>query len=65
MAGMRMPRRGGPMVPMGKMQKGVLKRLMKMLFSDYKLMLVVMGITIVLINLIQLHLIIIYKPHKA
>ncbi len=48
MAGMRMPRGRGAVPPVGVMKKGVLKRLLKMLFKDYKAYVIVISITLVL-----------------
>ena len=47
MAGMKMPRGRGAVPPMGKINLGVLKRLMGLLFSNYKLLLIVIAICLV------------------
>ena len=47
MAGMRMRGRGH-VPPMGKMKKGVLKRLLGILFKEYKPMLIVIAICLVI-----------------
>lgn len=48
MAGMKMPRGRGAVPPMGKMNLGVLKRLMGLLFSNYKPLLIVIAICLVI-----------------
>ena len=48
MAGMRSPRGRGAVPPMGKLNLGVLKRLMGLLFSNYKSLLVVIVICLVI-----------------
>lgn len=48
MAGMRGPRGRGAVPPMGKLNLGVLKRLMGLLFSNYKSLLVVIVICLVI-----------------
>ena len=47
MAGMKMPRGRGAVPPMGKMNLGVLKRLMGLLFTNYKPLLIVIAICLV------------------
>ena len=47
MAGMKMPRGRGAVPPMGKMNLGVLKRLMGLLFRNYKSLLIVIAICLV------------------
>ena len=48
MAGMKMPRGRGAVPPMGKLNVGVLKRLMGILFKDYKPLLITIGICLVI-----------------
>ena len=48
MAGMRTPRGRGAVPPMGKLNLGVLKRLMGLLFSNYKSFLVIIAICLVI-----------------
>ena len=47
MAGMRSPRGRGAVPPMGKLNKGVLKRLMGLLFKNYKPLLIVIAACLV------------------
>lgn len=47
MAGMKMPRGRGAVPPMGKMNLGVLKRLMGLLFTNYKPLLIIIAICLV------------------
>ncbi len=48
MAGMKMPRGRGAVPPMGKLNLGVLKRLMGLLFKNYKPLLIVIAICLVI-----------------
>ena len=53
MAGMRTPRGRGAVPPMGKLNMGVLKRLMGLLFTNYKLFLIVIvGVFMLLVQIV-------------